>query len=62
MSETYKNTPNSMALTDSNQHLMSEDGHRIVAAFKYPKYFPLSDQSLLKSPECDVNWNASPIM
>ena len=44
MFEAYKDTRNSMASTDSNQHLMSEDEHRIKAAFKYPKYLPLSDQ------------------
>ena len=51
-----------MTSTDSNQYLIAEDGHRIKATFKYPKYLPLSHQSLLKSPECDINWNASHIM
>ena len=44
-----------MDYPDSSQLLMSVSEHRIVAAFKYPKYLPLSDQNVLKSYECDVN-------
>ena len=44
-----------MESSDSSQHLMLVSGHCIKAAFKYPKYLPMSDQSLLKNNECDVN-------
>ena len=47
--------PNWMDSPDSSQHLMSVVGHRIKAAFEYPKYLPLSDQNLLKRHECEVN-------
>ena len=35
---------------------MSVGGHRIKAAFKYPKYLTLFDQSLLKNHEGEVNY------
>ena len=40
---------------DSSQHLRSVSLNHIKATFKYPKYIPLSYQSLLKSHECEIN-------
>ena len=48
-----------MDYPDSNQHLKSVDELCIVAAFKYPKYLPLIDQSVFRAMNETLIANAS---
>ena len=51
-----------MDYPDSSQHLISMGELCIVAAFKYPKYLPLSDQSVFRAMNVTLIANACHIM